>query len=82
MALAEKGIGVIETGAVDSFLEDVRDEVTTWLLRRHEQRGERDNLLTPPPVAQTVNEDASENGIKMLVRATFRLLDTNTGGGT
>ena len=78
---AGKGIGSIETGAVDGFLEDVRDEVIMRLLRRRGQRGERNNLLAPP-VAQTVNEDASQNGIKMLVHATFKLLDTNTGGGT
>jgi hypothetical protein len=77
---AGKGIGSIEMGALDRFLEDARDEVTTWLLRRREQRGERHNLLTPP-VTQTVNEDASENRIKMLVHATFKLLGTKTGGG-
>jgi hypothetical protein len=75
-----KGIGSIGMGALDRFLEDVRDEVTTWLLHRRGQREERDNLLTPP-VTQTVNEDASENGIRMLVHATFKLLDAKTGGG-
>jgi amidohydrolase len=29
----------------------------------------------------TVDEDALENGVKMFVNATFRLLDSKAGGG-